>query len=326
MKNISKILIGILLLITTSPVYSQDDCKKMIAKNEVDKIKNQRIVETKWIAYNRNLKNSQTIHFELFNNIIIVWFSSTEGYSINKGNELGVLFENEESILFKFEKLNTIKSFGNAKVYENYSYLNSIKDIEKFNNLKIVKVRQYSMEKDFDVNDNKSLEIRSSFNCLMSEIDRDSISVIDNHKTINNNILFDTNLVDTSQYTFRKTFWGMSIDEVIQNEGEPEVKDATMLVYKDKYIGKKHCSIGFVFSDNKLVRAKYLFDEKHSNDNLFLDDFNDISKLLEMKNGKSHNEGKVWKNELYKGDEDNYGMAVSKGDLILYQKWRFKKN
>ena len=327
MKNITKVLIVILILITPSLTYSQDDCKKMITKNETDKIKNQKTVETKWIAYNRNLTTSQTIHFELFSNFILVWFSSTEEYAIDKGNELGILFENEESILLKFEKSNTIKTFGNAKIYENYVYLNSRKDIEKFNNLKIVKVRQYSMDKDFDVKDNKSLEIKNSFNCLMSEIDTNNLNIDTNDNSENNinNDLSESNLLDTAEYTFRETLWGMSIDEVIKKEGEPDVKDATMLIYNDKYIGKKHCSIGFVFSDNKLVRAKYLFDEKHSNKNLYLDDFEDISKLLVMKYGKSHNEGEVWKNELFKDDEDSYGLAVSKGDLILYQKWRLKR-
>ena len=116
----------------------------------------------------------------------------------------------------------------------------------------------------------KSEKIYKRFNCLISEsgydnILKESITVANNEtqqEKIQESI--PSNYLDTSQFTFRKTLWGMSMAEVINNEGSQGVISDNIIMYTNKSIGGKECTIGYVFSDGKLCRAKYIFKETHT--------------------------------------------------------------
>ncbi len=125
----------------------------------------------------------------------------------------------------------------------------------------------------------------------------------------------------SSAVDFRKTTWGMSKSQVKATEaGVPNSEDESVLMYSSRISGMNALVI-YIFAENKLVRAKYLFTEEHSNRNDYITDYNSLKEALGKKYGKIKNEETVWRNDLYRDDFSQWGFAVSLGHLIYYSQW-----
>lgn len=124
-----------------------------------------------------------------------------------------------------------------------------------------------------------------------------------------------------SQTHFRNTHWGMSREEVKNSEDLELVREQEdVLMYQTNLSGFK-AFIGYIFTNNKLTRAKYLITETHSNENDHISDYNDLNDLLEKKYGEPIEKDKHWKDDLYKDDYSDWGFAVSLGHLAYFTKW-----
>lgn len=122
-------------------------------------------------------------------------------------------------------------------------------------------------------------------------------------------------------YTFRKTKWGMSIEQVKSSEPLEVAKEVkNFLRYKTTVIGKDVLVI-YIFVDNQLVRARYALAEPHTNKNDFITDYNDFKEILTKKYGKPKQDEKLWKDDLYKEDYSDWGLAISIGHLIYFSVW-----
>lgn len=120
-------------------------------------------------------------------------------------------------------------------------------------------------------------------------------------------------VTEASQYHFRKTRWGMSKDEVKKSETIKLAADRdTVLGYETQVAGLK-CLLLYVFTEERLVRAKYVIVEQHTNKNDFLLDFNTLQQKLTQKYGKPKNDETYWRDDLYKDDVSDWGMAISIG-------------
>lgn len=129
---------------------------------------------------------------------------------------------------------------------------------------------------------------------------------------------------DTSSsdhYTFRKTTWGMTKEQVKKTENSESIQeDDEILAYKGT-VADLDCIIGYVFADGKLVRTKYRVLETHTNRNDYISDYNSLKKILTEKYAKPKDDKTVWKNDLYRTDRTEWGFAVSLGHLVYYCKW-----
>ena len=124
-----------------------------------------------------------------------------------------------------------------------------------------------------------------------------------------------------NDYTFRKTKWGMSIDDVKSSEPLDVFKEnGELLGYKTSVIGK-NVFLAYFFIDNKLVRARYVLAESHSNNNDYITDYNDFKKILVKKYGIPKKDEALWKNNLYQDDYSHWGTAISIGHLIYLSSW-----
>jgi len=135
----------------------------------------------------------------------------------------------------------------------------------------------------------------------------------------------DVGKEDKSKTHFRNVRWGMSQEEVKQAEGNEKewlavVKDKSIIGYKSKISGIDAFT-GFVFVNEKLVRASYLYTPEYINKNNYLIDYEIIKKIMIKKHGKPIENETVWQNDLYKKKPEDYGTAISIGHLILYSKW-----
>ena len=134
---------------------------------------------------------------------------------------------------------------------------------------------------------------------------------------ISNLILF----AEEAKYDFRKTNWGMSQEQVKATEDKkPDFEDNTMLGYEVTISGKDFMC-AYLFLQDKLYGSGYLFFGEHTNKNLYIDDYEELKEILTKNYGKPKIDKVTWKNDLYKSDEQSWGLAISIGHLNYGATW-----
>ncbi len=122
-------------------------------------------------------------------------------------------------------------------------------------------------------------------------------------------------------YDFRKTNWGINKAQVkITEKGKIVKEDENLIAYQGNISGLD-CFIFYILAEGKLVRAKYAFTETHSNKNDYIPDYNSLKETLIKKYGKPIEDSHLWKNDLYRDDNQNWGFAVSLGHLVYFADW-----
>jgi hypothetical protein len=131
----------------------------------------------------------------------------------------------------------------------------------------------------------------------------------------------------TPNTNFRQASWGMSMGQIIKAEGKQPVdkqksnsSGLDIISYKGQ-AGNLECLYAYYFAEDKLVQGRYIFITDHSNNNLYIEDFNTVKNSLTEKYGKPSADQTIWNNDLYKSDRGEWGMAVSIGHLIFQTKW-----
>lgn len=120
---------------------------------------------------------------------------------------------------------------------------------------------------------------------------------------------------------FRNVRWGMSQAEVIAAEPDVLLKRTASGNLESKVtVAGYAADLIYLFTDNRLDSAIYMFDITHSNDNQYIEDFLAIQKLLSSKYG-NHEPITAWRDDLYKDDTKYWGFAISRGDLALISRW-----
>jgi len=135
------------------------------------------------------------------------------------------------------------------------------------------------------------------------------------------------------KYDFRKTNWGMSqkqvkVTEDKEPEGEKDTESGWCLGYKTE-IGGEDYYCAYYFLEDKLWSCAYAFAGEHTNKNMYIDDYKEIKETLTKKYGKPNNDILVtvnkdeiqWKDDLYKDDESEWGLAISVGHLEYVSAW-----
>ena len=143
------------------------------------------------------------------------------------------------------------------------------------------------------------------------------------------------------QADFRKAVWGMSRGQVIATERNRPVRTSEsggeiMLQYGASKLGAMNGRPIFIFANDKLVRAKFLVEEEHSDKNEFIRDFHEVESLLRERYGKPKDERAIWEDDSTQDETKNYldqdratassilpsdrlvGLAVALGHLRLY--------
>lgn len=122
-------------------------------------------------------------------------------------------------------------------------------------------------------------------------------------------------------FDFRETRWGMSRKQVLSAEHDaPTIDEQGILVFSTTASTMK-VKVAYVFVTDRLVRAKYMVDEHHTNKNDFLSDFDRLRNILVKKYGSPVKDNDFWKRDLYKNDPSHWGMAVSVGDYSHFVEW-----
>lgn len=126
---------------------------------------------------------------------------------------------------------------------------------------------------------------------------------------------------DTGPFDFRRARWGMSKEDVKirSKDGDIKYDDDKLLIYQ-VVIDTKKFDVVYIFSDNILVRAKYLLKEKYANDNTYVDECLNLKNDLTEKYGKPYKENTYNSDNLYK-DFSERGMAYATERRATFAQW-----
>lgn len=120
---------------------------------------------------------------------------------------------------------------------------------------------------------------------------------------------------------FRSTKWGMSLDEVEAVEGLKLYCDSNgACVSTEQKLLHFNVRIMFVFNDDKLLGGGYGFYEEHTNENLYIEDFNKVMNILEDKYGEADEGGLIWNDDSGR-DIMTLGWNLSAGNCYYDYKY-----
>lgn len=132
---------------------------------------------------------------------------------------------------------------------------------------------------------------------------------------------FFINISWCDDFDFRKTKWGMSMQQVRESEPlEVTHSEDNVLGYKTKVLDKDIYLI-YIFIGDKLVRTKYALAEEHSNKNDFINDYKEFQNIITKKYGKPIEDKVYWRNNLFRKDPSHWGNAIGLGHLLYFSTW-----
>ena len=149
----------------------------------------------------------------------------------------------------------------------------------------------------------------------------------------------------SSRPDFRQATWGMTRAQVLATEtAKPsETRESTgeiIVRYDSMQLGGLACRMVYIFANDKLVRAKYVFDAEHREPNDFIRDYRAIEPLLHDMYGKPVSERAFWSDDSLQDEPKSYleqdrasatdilpsdqfaGPSIAAGHLKLYTRWQ----
>ena len=130
---------------------------------------------------------------------------------------------------------------------------------------------------------------------------------------------------DNNANDIRVGKWGDSKASIMAKEGKTNLSTSPDVYMFYDTIAGMSCTVGYVFTNDKLTMVKYLLNQEHSNLNDYIEDYNKLIGLLTKKYGDPYHNSPVWKNNLFKGDSSNYGLAISSGHLVYSARWNLDR-
>lgn len=124
------------------------------------------------------------------------------------------------------------------------------------------------------------------------------------------------------KYDFRNTYWGMSKEAVKQAEKtELSAEDESAILYSNVNAAGFSADLFYQFDGGALVSGAYMISETHTDYNAYIEDYENSKEALIEVYGTPQKDGVTWSNDVFKQDEQYYGMAVAYGYLSYTSVW-----
>jgi len=123
------------------------------------------------------------------------------------------------------------------------------------------------------------------------------------------------------KYDFRKTNWGMGIEEIKKIEGAESIGEEKGCLYYQGEVCGFDCCIVYSFVENRLTEANYVFKHTHTNKNGYIDDYGRLKEILIKKYGEPVKDKIIWENDVFKDSKQDWGTAISVGYLWYGVYW-----
>ena len=138
----------------------------------------------------------------------------------------------------------------------------------------------------------------------------------------------------TSINGFRDCEWGSTKEDILEKEfadkSEPEegidysyAEDTKrLLIFNQTVSNFDTCSVYSFDDDGGLIQGLYVLTEEHTNKTDYYTDYCTLVKVYKDKYGEPYNVDEMWKDDLYKDDPSDWGMAVAVGDVVFRTQWK----
>ena len=135
-----------------------------------------------------------------------------------------------------------------------------------------------------------------------------------------NKWLYITPPVPENEKDFRVANWGDSKEKIRSLEGRlNESRDRDLYYFEDS-LGELKCTVVYKFANDKLIWAKYLFEDIE--DNLAIYHYERFEKMLDKKYGTIRVDATRWENDKYAEKYKNNEIeAIKKGYRHRYKFW-----
>jgi hypothetical protein len=128
----------------------------------------------------------------------------------------------------------------------------------------------------------------------------------------------------------RSTDWGMSVQEVKENEPvqfswelqSPVLSDNEQRVAYHTQIEGVEAALTYTFYENHLGQAKYVFEPQHDDAVEYVQDFHTLKNWISQSYGSPTSVQEIWLENLYQYDKNLWGQAVMRGHLVMVAEWK----
>ena len=128
----------------------------------------------------------------------------------------------------------------------------------------------------------------------------------------------------------RRTDWGMSVQEVKENEPvqfswelqSPVLSDYERRVAYHTQIEGVEAALTYTFYEDHLGQAKYVFEPQHDDAVEYVQDFHTLKNWISQSYGLPTSVQEIWLEKLYQYDENLWGQAIMRGHLVMVAEWK----
>ncbi len=131
----------------------------------------------------------------------------------------------------------------------------------------------------------------------------------------------DSKTKEGGEFSFRKTTWGMSREQVKASEDSAPTGDKPdVITYRGEIEGIPMI-VGYLFDGDKLVRAGYLMQGSYDDPNSYISDYNKVKDFLIKEHGTPAQDEVVWAEGEEVEDTGKFGESVCGGKLRYTTIW-----
>ena len=128
----------------------------------------------------------------------------------------------------------------------------------------------------------------------------------------------------------RSTDWGMSVQEVKENEPiqfswdlqSPVLSDYEQRVAYHTQIEGVEAALTYTFYEDHLGQAKYVFEPQHDDAVEYVQDFHTLKNWISQSYGLPTSVQEIWLEKLYQYDQNLWGQAIMRGHLVMVAEWK----
>lgn len=128
----------------------------------------------------------------------------------------------------------------------------------------------------------------------------------------------------------RSTDWGMSVQEVKENEPvqssweleSPVLEGFEKRVAYHTQIEGIGAALTYTFYEDHLGQAKYVFEPQHEDAADFVNDFQTVESWISQSYGLPTSVQEIWLDTLYQYDKSLWGQAIKRGHLVMVAEWK----
>jgi hypothetical protein len=123
------------------------------------------------------------------------------------------------------------------------------------------------------------------------------------------------------KHDLREVNWGWSMSKVKEAEKLKILKEDDSHLRYQGTLDNKSFVIDYQFINSKLVRSLYIYEGSHVNMNNYIEDYNDLKKILSEKYSNNVYDSTIWKDDLFKDKAEDVGLACSVGHVSFHSRW-----